>query len=220
MLIDNEFTRISEITGTAEAAKTIAIALGLRSKIDQQIGWHKTLSNVVVNGVTGIQTPRTYSLTNKNTDANFLNNNEITTLIRQEGFRFWGNRTCASDPMFAFESSVRTAQIIRQTIAEAQLWAIDRPMLPALIADVLLSINNKLAKYVRQGRLLGARVFIQSEDNLPSDIMNGQVQIGYEFTAVPPLENLVIEQRVTSTFAVNLVNRMVEFASQIRPVTV
>ena len=220
MLIDNEFTRISEITGTAEAAKTIAIALGLRSKIDQQIGWHKTLSNVVVNGVTGIQTPRTFSLTNKNTDANFLNNNEITTLIRQEGFRFWGNRTCASDPMFAFESSVRTAQIIRQTIAEAQLWAIDRPMLPALIADVLLSINNKLAKYVRQGRLLGARVFIQSEDNLPSDIMNGQVQIGYEFTAVPPLENLVIEQRVTSTFAVNLVNRMVEFASQIRPVTV
>lgn len=87
MLIDGEFTRISEITGTAEDAKTIAIALGLRSKIDQQIGWHKTLSNVVVNGVTGIQTPRTFSLTNKNTDANFLNNNEITTLIRQEGFR-------------------------------------------------------------------------------------------------------------------------------------
>lgn len=73
---------------------------------------------------------------------------------------------------------------------------------------------------MRQGRLLGARVYIQSEDNLPTGIMNGQVQIGYEFTAVPPLENLVIEQRVTSTFAVNLVNRMVEFAAQIRPVTV
>ncbi|MDI8978137.1 phage tail sheath subtilisin-like domain-containing protein, partial [Salmonella enterica subsp. enterica serovar Lubbock] len=29
-------------------------ALGLRARIDQEQGWHKTLSNVGVNGVTGI----------------------------------------------------------------------------------------------------------------------------------------------------------------------
>jgi hypothetical protein len=35
-------------------AYATARALGLRAKIDEQTGWHKSLSNVGVNGVTGI----------------------------------------------------------------------------------------------------------------------------------------------------------------------
>jgi phage tail sheath protein FI len=55
---------------------------------------------------------------------------EITTLIRRDGFRFWGNRTCSADPQFAFESYTRTAQILDDTMAEGQFWAMDKPMSP------------------------------------------------------------------------------------------
>ena len=220
MLIDGEFTRISPITGEVERAMTIAIAMGLRAKIDSQTGWHKTLSNVGVNGVVGIETPRSFSLINKDTDANFLNNADITTLVREEGFRFWGNRTCSDEPMFAFESSTRGAQIIRQRIASAMMWAIDKPMTPTLIEDILLSVNSDLAKDVRDGKLYGARVFVRAEENTKSEILLGKFRVGYEFTIVMPLENLVLEQVVSDTFIVNLVDRVVAIANDILPTTV
>ena len=50
MLIDGE---ASDFAGSA-----VARALGLRAKLDQQIGWHKTISNAAINGVTGIAHPR------------------------------------------------------------------------------------------------------------------------------------------------------------------
>ncbi|MBW9013687.1 hypothetical protein KZA95_23060, partial [Escherichia coli] len=38
------------VTSTTATAYATARALGLRAKIDQEQGWHKTLSNVGVNG--------------------------------------------------------------------------------------------------------------------------------------------------------------------------
>jgi phage tail sheath protein FI len=52
----------------------------------------------------------------------------VTTLIRRDGFRFWGSRTCSADPLFAFESATRTAQVLADTMAEAHFWAVDKPL--------------------------------------------------------------------------------------------
>ncbi len=69
-----------------------ARALGLRAKIDQETGWHKTLSYVGVNGVTGVSASVSWDLQEKVTDANLLNQAGVTTLIRNDGFKFWGKR--------------------------------------------------------------------------------------------------------------------------------
>ncbi|MFC7090201.1 phage tail sheath subtilisin-like domain-containing protein, partial [Halomonas salifodinae] len=107
----------------------VAVALGLRAKLDQEVGWHKTLSNVVVNGVTGIDRDVFWDLQSPNTDAGTLNAADVTTLIQQGGYRFWGSRTCAGpQSLFPFENYTRTAQILADTIAEAHLWAVDKPM--------------------------------------------------------------------------------------------
>lgn len=92
---------------TANATTTTyatAIALGLRAKIDNDTGWHKTLSNVGVNNVTGISASVFWDLQESGTDADLLNEAGITTLIRADGFRFWGNRNCSDDPLFQFEN--------------------------------------------------------------------------------------------------------------------
>ncbi len=65
-----------------------AIALGLRAKIDNDTGWHKTLSNVGVNEVTGISASVFWDLQESGTDADLLNEAGVTTLIRADGFRF------------------------------------------------------------------------------------------------------------------------------------
>lgn len=134
------------------AGSAIARAMGLRAKIDEKTGWHKTLSNVAVNGVTGLSHPVPFSiLANESTTASLLNDNDITTLARMNGYRFWGNRTCSDEPLFAFESAVRTAQVLQDTIAEGLVWAIDKPILPGLIRDILESINAKFRDMKRPG---------------------------------------------------------------------
>ncbi|HDW3951479.1 TPA: phage tail sheath subtilisin-like domain-containing protein [Escherichia coli] len=54
MVIWPDFLAWDTVSSTTATAYATARALGLRAKIDQEQGWHKTLSNVGVNGVTGI----------------------------------------------------------------------------------------------------------------------------------------------------------------------
>ena len=51
----------------------MARALGLRAKIDEEVGWHKSLSNYEVNGVTGISKDVYWDLQDPSTDAGVLN---------------------------------------------------------------------------------------------------------------------------------------------------
>jgi len=142
MVIWPDFVGWNTATNSSDTLHAVARALGLRAKLDNDIGWHKTLSNIPVNGVTGISKDVPWDLQDPNTVAGYLNANEVTTLIRESGFRFWGSRTCSADPLFAFESATRTGDILADTIAEAHLWAIDKPMSKTLIKDILDGVNK------------------------------------------------------------------------------
>ena len=220
MLIDNDFLSFDTAAKANKPAATIARVLGARAKLDTQIGWHKSISNTEINGVSALKYGRTFDLLDKNCDANTLNNSEVTTLIRENGFRVWGNRTCSSDPMLAFEVAVRSAQIIQETIASAFLWAMDKPMHPSLIEDIIMGINAKLAEYVNKGYILGARVFLDKGKVTPQAIQAGQFAFDYEWTYVPPLENMVFNQHNTDTFFVNLVDKVISFASNLKATTI
>lgn len=220
MLIDNEFIAFDPTTKKTETAATIARVLGARAKLDKNVGWHKSISNTEINGVSGLKFARSFDLLDKNCDANTINNKDVTTLIREDGFRVWGNRTCTNDSMMAFEVATRTAQIIQETIASAFMWALDKPMHPSLMEDIIMAINAKLAQYVNKGYILGARVFIDKTLNTSETVQAGQFTISYEFTWVPPLENMVFNQHVTDTFFVNLVDKVITFANTLKPTTV
>ena len=220
MLIDNEFMAFDPTTKKTETAATIARVLGARAKLDKNVGWHKSISNTEINGVSGLKFARSFDLLDKNCDANTLNNKDVTTLIREDGFRVWGNRTCTNDSMMAFEVATRTAQIIQETIASAFMWALDKPMHPSLMEDIIMAINAKLAQYVNKGYILGARVFIDKTLNTSETVQAGQFTISYEFTWVPPLENMIFNQHVTDTFFVNLVDKVITFANTLKPTTV
>src|SRR5256885_4530600 len=117
-------------TAAVQDASPVAYALGLRARIDQEQGWHKTLSNVPLSGVLGISRDVHWDLQSPDTEAGILNQAGITTLIQSQGHRFWGSRTCTDSELFRFESSVRTAQALADTMAEAHFWAVDKPMHP------------------------------------------------------------------------------------------
>ncbi|MCU5773063.1 phage tail sheath protein [Erwiniaceae bacterium BAC15a-03b] len=208
MLIWPDFTSWDTVADAEATAYATARALGLRAKIDQQTGWHKTLSNVGVNGVTGISADVFWDLQDPATDAGLLNQNDITTLIRKDGFRFWGSRTLSDDPLFQFENYTRTAQVLADTMAEAHMWAVDMPLTPSLARDIIEGIRAKMRNLVSQGYLLGADCWLDDSVNDKDTLKAGKLAIDYDYTPVPPLENLMLRQRITDQY-------LVDFSSQV-----
>ncbi|HDL8434012.1 TPA: phage tail sheath protein [Yersinia enterocolitica] len=203
MLIWPDFLSWNTSTNRSSVAYATARALGLRAKIDQQQGWHKTLSNVGVNGITGISASVFWDLQATGTDADLLNQAGVTTLIRANGFRFWGNRTCSDDPLFLFENYVRTAQVLADTMAEAHQWAVDKPMTTTLIRDIVEGIKAKFRELKSNGYLIDANCWYDDRANDKDTLKAGKLYIDYDYTPVPPLENLTLRQRITDKYLVS-----------------
>lgn len=204
MLIWPDFISWNTTANASSTAYATARALGLRAKIDQETGWHKTLSNVGVNGVTGISASVFWDLQAAGTDADLLNEAGVTTLVRKDGFRFWGNRTCSDDPLFLFENYTRTAQVLADTMAEAHMWAVDKPMTATLIRDIIEGINAKFRELKSNGYIIDGNCWFDESANDKETLKAGKLYVDYDYTPVPPLESLTLRQRITDTYLVNL----------------
>ncbi|MDH0099945.1 phage tail sheath protein [Stutzerimonas stutzeri] len=203
MLIWPDFVSWDTVANANAPASAIARALGLRAKLDEQVGWHKTLSNVPVNGVSGLSKDIYFDLQNPATDAGLLNADEVTTLIRRDGFRFWGSRTCSSDPLFAFENYTRTAQVLADTMAEGHFWAVDKPMHASLVRDIAEGINAKFRELKRGGYIIDGQCWFDEAANDKDTLKAGKLFLDYDYTPVPPLENLLLRQRITDRYLVD-----------------
>ena len=181
-----------------------ARALGLRARLDNDVGWHKVLSNIPVNGVSGLTADVDWDLQNPATKAGLLNANEITTMVVQDGFRFWGSRTCSGDPKFAFESAVRTGDVLSDTIAEAHMWAVDKPMSQVLINDIIEGVNAKFRELKAQGYIVNAECYLDPELNSKESLEAGKLWLDYDYTPVPPLEQLGFYAHITNKYLVEL----------------
>ncbi|MBH2852736.1 phage tail sheath protein [Serratia marcescens] len=210
MLVWPDFVSWNTTANQSDIAYATARALGLRAKIDTETGWHKTLSNVGVNGVTGITASVFWDLQAPGTDADLLNQACVTTLIHKDGFKFWGSRTCSDDPLFLFENYTRTAQVLADTMAEAHLWAVDRPVTPTLVRDMIDGINAKFRELKSAGLIIDGNCWYDESANTKETLKAGKLFIDYDYTPVPPLEDLTLRQRITdrylATFAAS-VNR-------------
>ncbi|WP_448680218.1 phage tail sheath protein [Pseudomonas nicosulfuronedens] len=208
MVIWPEFQRWDTTTNATVTAPAVALALGLRAKIDQEVGWHKTLSNVAVNGVTGISADVYWDLQSTATDSDYLNEADVTTLINESGYRFWGSRTCSEDPLFAFENYTRTAQVLADTMADGHFWAVDKPMHPTLVRDIIEGLKAKGREMVANGYLMGFDAWYDESLNDATTLKAGKLKVSYEYTPVPPLEDLEFQQKITDTYLVDFASRI------------
>jgi phage tail sheath protein FI len=204
MVIWPNFLAWDTVSNDIETEPAVAYALGVRAKLDQQIGWHKTLSNVVVNGPQGISADVFFDLQSPSSDTTYLNALEVTTIINRSGYRFWGNRTTeAQGGKFFFENYTRTAQVLADTMAEAHFTFVDKPMHPSLVKDMLASINAKGSDLVKGGYLIGFDAFLNPDLNPKEELAVGRLRISYRYTPVPPLEDLGFRQTITDDFLAN-----------------
>lgn len=209
MLIWPDFLSWDTATNAEARIVASATALGLRAKIDNEIGWHKTLSNIPVNGVTGITKDVYWDLQEPSTDAGYLNAKDVTTLVSKTGFRFWGSRTCAGpQSLYPFENYTRTAQVLADTVAEGHMWAVDKPLHPSLIKDIIEGINSKFRTLKTLGYIIDGQAWYDEEPNTKEVLKSGQFYIDYDYTPVPPAENIVFRQRITDRYLLDFAARI------------
>lgn len=200
MLIAPDFTAWNTTTSAEETRAATAYALGLRAKIDEEQGWNRSLSNVAVNGPLGISKDISWDLQSSSTDAWLLNSEDITALVNFEGFRFWGSRTCSDDPLFAFEPATRTAQILADTIAESQFYAVDGVLRPKGVRDIVESVNAKMRDLTTRGYLLGGECWFDADLNSKENLKAGKLRLSYKYTPTPPMEDIEFIQAITDEY--------------------
>ena len=113
-------------------------------------------SNKRLQGVVGTQRKIDFQHGNSATRAQALNDENIATIIRLDGYRLWGNETVATtDASYRFINIQRTADAIEESLEEAHLWAIDRNITVRYFEQVAQSVQNFLDKLTAQTAITG-----------------------------------------------------------------
>ena len=194
--------RIAAADGTVSNAPASAHVAGLiaRSDRDPEHGWWVSPSNQALLGIVGTSRPVSFILGDTDSEANALNAEHVNTVIRQNGWRLWGGRTCSSDPKWKFVSVVRTFDRINRALLEAHLWAVDRNIRATYVSGVVESVNNSLRDLVRDGAILGGRCWADAELNTSSSVAGGRIYFDFEFTPAYPAERITFRAHITDKY--------------------
>ncbi|OLL49152.1 phage tail sheath subtilisin-like domain-containing protein [Bartonella henselae] len=198
ILID-PFVKVNRDGKILEEPASAAVA-GVIAKTDFTHGFWHSPSNKVINGIVGTARPIDFSIGDRSSRANLLNEQNITTIIRENGYRLWGNRTLSSDTKFAFLSVVRTADMINDAILRGHLWAVDRNIKKTYMHDVSESVNAYLRDLKAQGAILGGRCTPDLELNTASAIESGKVYFNVEFTPTTPAEHITFRSQIINDY--------------------
>lgn len=185
------------------ASKTIdspasAWAAGMFAYTDAEYGFWASPSNKEFVGITGTSRPIEFLDGDETCRANLLNNANIATIIRDDGYRLWGNRTLSSDPKWAFVTRVRTVDIVMDAILAGHKWAVDRSITKTYISDVTEGLQAFMRDLKNQGAVINFEVYADTELNTASQLEQGKVFWNIRFTDVPPAENPNFRVEVTN----------------------
>ncbi|MEX5586373.1 phage tail sheath subtilisin-like domain-containing protein [Pseudomonas urmiensis] len=187
----------NDAEATVDAPGSAWVA-GLFAWTDSEYGFWASPSNKEFVGITGTRRPVEFLDGDDSCRANLLNNANIATIIRDDGFRLWGNRTLSSDPKWAFVTRVRTMDIVMDAILYGHKWAVDRAITATYVKDVTEGLQAFMRDLKNQGAIINFEVYADPELNTASQLEQGKVYWNIRFTDVPPAENPNFRVEVTN----------------------
>lgn len=179
-----------------------ACAAGLRARIDRQKGWWWSKSNQEIMNILGVEQVDSFALNDPNCVANLLNMDNVSTIMRSDGFKHWGNRLCTTDPQLRFESVRRSADVIEDSIEQTMLLYVDRPLDKQVADDIIGTINSYMRTLKGLGAIFGGKAWLDEELNTEETLAAGVLYIDYDFGPKSPLEHLVMRVKINNKYAV------------------
>lgn len=198
-LVDPKVIKVDD-EGANQTEWSSPCVAGLLAKSDNERGFWWSPSNQNINGIIGTSRPIDFTLGDPNARANLLNEMKVATIIREDGFRLWGNRTLSSDQKWAFLCVVRTADIINDSLLAAHLWAVDRGITKQYVEDVVEGVNAYLRHLTTIGAILGGVCWADPDLNTPDQIAQGKVYFDFDFSPVYPAEHIIMRSHLVQDY--------------------
>ncbi len=186
----------TEASATVDAPASAWVA-GLFAWTDSQYGFWSSPSNKEFVGITGTKRPVEFLDGDATCRANLLNNAFVTTIIRDGGYRLWGNRTLSSDAKWTFVTRVRTLDMVMDAILVGHKWAVDRGITKTYVKDVTEGLQAFMRDLKNQGAVIDFEVYADPTLNTTSQLAQGKVYWNIRFTDVIPAENPIFQVEVT-----------------------
>ena len=197
-MVDPGVQQWDTVTSKTIDAPASAFAAGLFAWTDTEYGFWASPSNKELVGITGTTRPIEFLDGDETCRANLLNNANISTIIRDGGYRLWGNRTLSADAKWSFVTRVRTLDIVMDAILAGHKWAVDRSITKTYVKDVTDGLDAFMRDLKNQGAVINFEVFADPVLNTASQLEQGKVYWNIRFTDVPPAENPIFRVEVTN----------------------
>ncbi|MCR1769111.1 phage tail sheath family protein [Burkholderia glumae] len=208
-LVDPGSTMWDTTANADVAVPSSVFAAGLFCQTDANIGFWASPSNKEITGITATARPIEYLDGDETCRANLLNNANIATIIRDGGYRLWGNRTLSADPKWKFVTRVRTLDIVMDAVQAGHKWAVDRGITATYVSDVTEGLQAFMRDLKRQGALINFEVYPDPELNTASQLEDGKVYWNIRFTDVPPAENPIFRFEVTNQWMTEVLDNQI-----------
>ena len=180
MVLDPGVTAWDTETSAYVARPGSAYAAGIQARIDEEKGFWYSFSNNNIENIGGPSRPVDWEMGDRDAEANMLNAAQVTTVIHDDGFRFWGLRGTGSDPLWAQLSVRRTADMVYESLERAHRDRMDKPFTYQLLTGIQGSVNNYLRLLRSRGALIGGKCWIDPAVNTPATFTNGELTVDFD----------------------------------------
>lgn len=170
-----------------------AYAAGIQSRIDEQKGFWYPFSNNEILNIGGASRPVDWEMGDYDSEANLLNESQITTIIQDDGYRFWGLRGTGTDALWAQMAVRRTADMVYESLDLAQRSNMDKPFSYQLLRNIQISVNDYLDVLKGRGALVGGKCWIDPNLNTPATFSAGELTANFDLEPPASLEHLTFQ---------------------------
>lgn len=179
---------IKNVDGVPVTKPVAAVFAGVRSRVVASAeGVSGSVSNKLIRTIDGVARSISYP-----DDANYLNENQVATIINERGgFRTWGSRLAIDDPLWQFDSVRATADMINEALEDLYFLYVDRKMTKGNFKMLIEDGNAAMRVFRNNEDILGGSVKLAAQND-PSLMANGKVFLDVEFEPVGIMEQIHI----------------------------
>jgi len=194
-LVDPMYVKTNGSGDLITSYSSAAVA-GLIAGNDNANGWWASPSNQQFSGMQATARAIDFKMGDTSSRANLLNQKYVATIIRQSGYRLWGNR--ATSGMFLCVT--RTADIVNDSVQAAMLWAVDRGITKNFVTEVIEKVNAYLRGLVAEGAILGGKCWADPDLNTNANITDGHIYFNFDLTPVYPAEHITFKSYIVDDY--------------------
>lgn len=179
---------IKNVNGVPVTKPVAAVFAGVRSRVvASSEGVSGSVSNKIIRTIDGVARTIMYP-----DDANYLNENQVATIINERGgFRTWGSRLAIDDPIWQFDSVRATADMINESLEDIYFAYVDRKFTKANMKMMIEDGNAALRVFKNNDDILGGRCWFPALND-PTLMANGKIFLHVEFEPVAIMEQIHI----------------------------